>query len=145
MSETPAERPGGTWQGGGPPPGYAAGRPRNGTGVAALVVGIVALVLAVLLVFAPLAALLGLIALILGIVGLSQVSRGVADNRGQAVTGLVTGAIALVIGIVLTVTAGTFFATHANDFRRLGDCMSKATNDQARRACAQEFSDRMDR
>jgi energy-converting hydrogenase Eha subunit H len=106
---------------------------------------VVALVLAVLVLFAPLAAILGLVAVILGAVGLGRAGSGVADNRGQAVAGLVTGALALVLGVVLTVSIGTFFATHANDFRRFGDCLNSADSRAARQDCARELVDRLDR
>jgi membrane-bound ClpP family serine protease len=109
-------------------------------GTTALVLGIVALVLAVLILFAPLGGLIGLLAVIFGIVGLLRVGQGVASNRGQAVAGLVTGAVALLIGILLTVSIGTFFATHVNEFRRFGRCIDNATSDQARRACADQLS-----
>ena len=132
----------------GPPP--QAGPPvaparRNGVGVAALVFGVVGLVLAVLLLFAPLGALLGLIAVILGIVGLMRVNQRRADNRGQAVAGLLTGALALLLGLVITVSVGSFVATHATDFNRLGHCMRNATTDQARQTCARDFADSLDR
>jgi hypothetical protein len=143
MSDTPADRPAGDWQGGGPARGYPARRPRNRVGVAALVVGVVALVLAVLLLFAPLAALLGLIAVILGIVGLGRANRGVADNRGQSIAGLLTGAVALIVGIALTISVGTFFSTHANDFREVSRCLDRAGTDQARATCVRQFGDRL--
>src|SRR5215216_7627738 len=85
-------------------------------GTAALVVGVVALVLVVLILFAPLGALLGLVALVLGIVGLVRANRGQADNRGQALAGLVTGALALVVGLFFAASIGAFFATNVNDF-----------------------------
>jgi hypothetical protein len=128
--------------GGYPPPGgyrQAAGR-RNGIGVAALVIGVVALVLVLLLLFSPLGALLGLVAVVLGIVGLVRANRGEADNRGQAVTGLVTGGLALLLGIFFTISVGTWFATHTNDFRRFGDCMDNATGEAAREQCARQLS-----
>jgi membrane-bound ClpP family serine protease len=109
-------------------------------GTAALVLGVVALVLAALLLFAPLGGLLGLLAVLFGIVGIVRANRGVADNRGQAVAGLVTGALALLIGIVLTVSIGTFFATHVTDFDRFGRCMDNASSTQARRTCADQLS-----
>ena len=128
--------------GGYPPPGgypQAAGR-RNGMGVAALVIGVVALVLVLLLLFSPLGAFLGLVAVVLGIVGLVRANRGQADNRGQAVTGLVTGGLALLLGIVFTISIGTWFATHVNDFQRFGNCMDNAVGDAAREQCARELS-----
>jgi Na+/H+ antiporter NhaD/arsenite permease-like protein len=114
-------------------------------GTAALVVGVVALVLAVLILFSPLGVLLGAVAVILGIVGIVRVNRGEADNRGQAVAGLVTGGLALVIGLFLAVSIGTFFATNVNDFRQFGRCMDKATSDQARQACGEQLSRDLER
>ena len=128
--------------GGYPPPGgypQAAGR-RNGMGVAALVIGVVALVLVLLLLFSPLGAFLGLVAVVLGIVGLVRANRGQADNRGQAVTGLVTGGLALLLGIVFTISIGTWFSTHVNDFQRFGRCMDNAVGDAAREQCARQLS-----
>jgi uncharacterized membrane protein HdeD (DUF308 family) len=110
-------------------------------GTAALVIGVVALVLAVLILFAPLGALLGLVALILGIVGLVRANRGQADNRGQAVTGLVTGAL----GLLCAASIGAFFATNVNDFRQFGSCLDGARGDQAREACAEQLERNLDR
>jgi hypothetical protein len=76
------------------------------------------------------------VAVILGILGIVRVNRGQADNRGQAVAGLVTGALALVIGLFFAVGIGTFFATNVNHFRQFGRCMDNAGSDQARQACA---------
>lgn len=70
-------------------------KPRNDAGVAALVLGLLGLVLALLVLPAPLGALLGLLAVIFGVVGISRASRGEATNRGQAITGLITGILAL--------------------------------------------------
>ena len=151
MTDTPSDRPqypppaqgptGSHPVGGYPPGGYpaATGR-RNGIGVAALVIGVVALVLVLLLLFSPLGVLLGLIAVVLGILGLVRANRGEADNRGQAVAGLVTGAIALLLGIFFTISIGTWFATHTNDFRRFGNCMDQASGPAAREQCARQLS-----
>jgi hypothetical protein len=149
MSDTPADRPpyqpppGPPYQpppGQGPPTGYPAttGR-RNGMGTTALVIGVVALVLVVLLLFAPLGAFLGLLAVLFGILGLVRVNRGEADNRGQAVTGLITGAIALLLGVFFTISVGTWFATHVNDFNRFGRCMDNASGAAEREACADQL------
>jgi hypothetical protein len=124
-----------------PPPGYGTVvAPRNGTGIAALVLGIVALVLAILIIFFPIAALLGILAIILGAIGMSRAAKGVATNRGQALAGLITGLIALLISIVLFVSVGSFFASNQTSFRRLGTCMTKADNDSQRATCVRKFS-----
>ena len=148
-SEIPGERPSDSSQSR-PPDGAGYGaaptaRPRrNGMGTAALVVGVVALVLVVLILFAPLGALLGLVALVLGIVGLIRANRGQADNRGQAVAGLVTGALALVVGLFFAASIGAF-ATNVNDFRQFGSCLDGARGDQAREACAEQLERNLDR
>jgi uncharacterized membrane protein HdeD (DUF308 family) len=117
---------------------------RNGMGVAALVIGVVALVLALLVLFFPIAALLGIVAIILGLVGMGRASRGEADNRGQAIAGLITGLLALVIAIVFTVSIGTFFVQHQNDFRKFGNCILGADNAPARKACGEELTNQLD-
>jgi membrane-bound ClpP family serine protease len=114
-------------------------------GTAALVLGILALVLVVLIFFSPLGALLGLLAVIFGIVGILRANRGEADNRGQALTGLVTGAVALLVGLLLTIGIGTFFAANVNEFREFGRCMDDARDQQAREACARQLSRDLER
>src|SRR5215212_325332 len=142
-SEIPGDRPSDFSQSR-PPDGAGYGaaptaRPRrNGMGTAALVVVVVIL-------FAPLGAFLGLVALVLGIVGLVRANRGQADNRGQAVAGLVTGALALVVGLFFAASIGAFFATNVNDFRQFGRCLDGARGDQAREACAEQLERNLDR
>ena len=118
--------------------------PRNGVGVAALVVGVLALVLALLILFFPIAALLGLIAVILGFVGIGRASRGEADNRGQAIAGLITGALGLALAVFFTISIGTFFAQHQNDFRQFGNCMLGADNEQQTRDCGRTLTDKLE-
>jgi multisubunit Na+/H+ antiporter MnhB subunit len=118
-------------------------KPRNGAGVAALVLGLLGLVLALLVLPAPLGALLGLLAVIFGIVGISRASRGEATNRGQAVTGLITGILALALGVLLTVRIGSYLQDHATDFNNFARCMNAANTDQERTACADTFLDQM--
>ena len=137
----PGQGPAGSYQAGGHP---AAGGRRNGMGTAALVVGVVALVLVALLLFSPLGAFLGLLAVLFGILGLIRVNRGEADNRGQAVSGLVTGGLALLFGILFTISVGTWFATHVNDFRRFGNCMDNAADATAREQCGRQLSKDLD-
>jgi Domain of unknown function (DUF4190) len=147
QAPAPGQAPGGGYPpgqapgGGYPPAGYpaATGR-RNGMGTTALVLGVVALVLVLLLLFSPLGVLLGLLAVVFGILGLIRANRGEADNRGQAVAGLVTGAVALLLGIFFTLSVGTWFATHVNDFQRFGNCMDNAVGADAREQCARQLS-----
>jgi len=79
-----------------PPPGYGQGpgygalppRPRNGFGVAALVLGVLALVLSWTIIggIVP-----GVLALIFGLLGLARAKRGEATNSGLSVAGAVIG------------------------------------------------------
>jgi hypothetical protein len=153
MTDTPADRPpyppqpdqvppqpGQGPAGGYPPAGYSPARPRrNGMGTTALVLGVVALTLVVLLLFSPLGAFLGLLAVLFGILGVMRANRGEADNRGQAVAGLVTGGIALLVGVFFTISFGTWFATHVNDFNDFGRCMDNAVGAAAREQCADQL------
>ena len=90
-----------------PPPGGGG----NGMATAALVLGILAILFGLLLGWVPLiglafgglAALLGIVAVVLGLIG-----RGRGIGRGQATTGVVTGAVGAVaaIGWVVVWTVG---------------------------------------
>ena len=147
MTDTPADRPpyppppGQGPAGSYPAPGYPAAKSRrNGMGTTALVIGVVALTLVLLLLFSPLGAFLGLLAVLFGILGLMRANRGEADNRGQAVAGLVTGGIALLLGIFFTVSIGTWFSTHVADFNRFGRCMDSATGQAAPEECARQLA-----
>ena len=125
----------------GQPPGqYPAARRRNGMGTAALVLGVVAVVLVLLLLFSPIGAFLGLLAVLFGILGIMRANRGEADNRGQAVAGLVTGAIALLVGLFFTISIGVWFSTHVNDFNRFGQCIDDAVGSAAREECARQLA-----
>lgn len=129
MSDVPADqgRPG--W----PPPSSS---PRNGLGVAALVLGIIALVTS----FFLLGGLIGLVAVILGIVGLVRVRRGQANNSGMAIAGIVTGALAILIAIII----GVFLADNADEIEDLGDCLEDANTERERDDCANRFEDEVD-
>jgi hypothetical protein len=61
------------------------------------------------------------------------------------VAGLVTGALALVVGLFFAASIGAFFATNVNDFRQFGNCLDGARGDQAREACAEQLERNLDR
>jgi len=108
------------------------GQPRNGKGVAALVLGVVALVLT-LLVFPPLGLVLGIAAVVLAQLGRRSVARGEATNRSQATAGLVTGIIAIVIGGLFTAVGVVYF--FSEEGRTLRECLSEADTDAEEDAC----------
>jgi Domain of unknown function (DUF4190) len=83
-----------------PPPGYGYGgypQPQtrsNGLAVASLVCGIIGL-----LIFGV---VLGPLAVVFGAIGLSRANQG-ASGKGMAIAGLVLGAVATILAIVLLV------------------------------------------
>jgi uncharacterized protein DUF4190 len=83
-----------------PSAGYGgpAARPRNGFGVAALVLGVLALLLSWTIIGGV---LLGALALIFGVLGRRRAKRGEATNGGVSVAGIVLGIIGVVIAIAL--------------------------------------------
>ncbi|GAA2558472.1 MULTISPECIES: DUF4190 domain-containing protein [Streptomyces] len=91
------------------PPGYGgapgqapygwtgmAPMPSNGPGVAGLVLGIIS---AVVFCLWPVAILLGLLGVIFGAVGRGKAVRGEATNPGQALAGIICGAVGTALGI----------------------------------------------
>ena len=127
---------------GGPqPPPYGAplpygtphGRPRNGLGLAALVLGLASIV--VLPVVVP-----GVVAIVLGVAGRRRVRRGEADNGGVALWGIITGAVGVVVGSAIIALFVAFAVSSAG--QDLIDCMDNAHNDKAAQdACVQTFVD----
>lgn len=79
--------------------------PSNGMGVSSLVLGIIA---AAGFCFWPVAIALGVLAVIFGAIGRGKASRGEATNAGQALAGIICGAVgsalALILGVVVLVT-----------------------------------------
>lgn len=111
----------------GPQPGWVQG-PRNGLGVASLVLGILSL--PGIFLFGIGGIVLGLIGLILGVLGLGRARRGEANNRGTAIAGAVLSALGLLLGIAVLswlVVVGT----------RYVDCFDLDTypTEESRNAC----------
>lgn len=92
-------------------PGYgwpvAGPMPSNGLGTAGLVLGIIA---AVLFVVWPLAIVLGVLAVIFGLIGGAKARRGEATNPGQALAGVICGAVGLVLAVGVFVLIIVFAA-----------------------------------
>ncbi|MFJ4695684.1 DUF4190 domain-containing protein [Streptomyces sp. NPDC088766] len=74
--------------------------PSNGMGITAMVLGIVA---AVGFCLWPVAIIVGVLALIFGLIGRSKANRGEATNPGQALAGIICGAVGLALGVGLAV------------------------------------------
>ncbi|WP_223188886.1 DUF4190 domain-containing protein [Streptomyces sp. TRM68416] len=81
------------WPGAQPPPS-------NGMGTAALVLGIIS---AAVFCLWPVAILLGVLALVFGLIGRGKAQRHEATNPGQALAGVICGAVGIVLGLVMMV------------------------------------------
>lgn len=133
--------PPGPYPGGYPPPPMSYGdytippAPRNGLGVAALVIAIVGLVSSFSVVGGI---LLGLVAVVLGFLGRNRVKRGEANNGGIALAGIVLGVISMIAGLVfIAVWVGLFKQAGFGDYF---DCLQEAGQDRAKvQLCSDEF------
>ena len=113
------------------------GKPSNGMGTAALVLGIIALVLSVL--FFPLGILLGIVAAVLGYLGRKKAARREATNRGQATAGLVCGLVAVLVGGLIAAFVGNFIAENSDEITDLSECLEGAGTEDEQVACREEF------
>jgi hypothetical protein len=109
-------------------------------GTAAMVCGIVGLLLALSVILSFIGGPLGIVAVVLGIIGVRRVSRGEATNRGMAIAGIVTGAIA----IAIAAAAIALILSNADEIEDLGDCLEDADTEQERDDCANRFEDEVD-
>ncbi|MGX9791522.1 DUF4190 domain-containing protein [Mycobacterium sp. MMS18-G62] len=114
--------------------------PRNGLGIAALVIAIIALVFC-WSVFGGV--ILGLCAVIIGFVARGRVKRGEATNGGVAIAGIVLGFLAIIVSLIFVpIWIGVFDQVGGTDYV---DCLSKAGSDeQAIQQCADQFRDRVE-
>ena len=74
---------------------------RNGTGLAAGIIGVLAVCFGLL--FAPLGLVVGVVAVVLGLRARNLVQRGEATNAAAGLAGIVLGAIGTGIALVLLV------------------------------------------
>jgi hypothetical protein len=79
---------------------YAAGQPSNGIGIAGGVCGIVAVVLCWIPFVDYVSVILGALAIIFGALGLRQANTHGGAGKGMAITGIVTGIVAVVISLL---------------------------------------------
>lgn len=150
LGPPPGPPPPGVYPGGYPPPpmpygdygypGMPAAAPRNGLGVAALILAIIALLGSCSVVGGV---ALGIAAVILGFLGRGRVARGEADNGGVAMTGIILGALAVVVSLA-------FIAMYVGIYNRYGgqellSCIQAAGNDSDRaQQCMDEFQQRIE-
>jgi hypothetical protein len=74
----------------------------NGAAIAALVTGLLAVTFALLFFTIPAAFVFGIVAIIFGAVGLGKANRLGGLHKGLAITGLVSGVLALIIAALAT-------------------------------------------
>jgi hypothetical protein len=114
--------------------------PRNGAGVAALTIGAAALVLVATVLLFPIGGVLGIIAMLLGAVGIGRVARWRAFNRGQALAGLLLGAVSVLLAGVLAARLDGPLSERAGDLARLDRCLFTAGSGRAAAGCAAKFA-----
>ncbi|MTE19368.1 DUF4190 domain-containing protein [Streptomyces sp. TRM43335] len=112
--------------------------PRDGMGIAALVLGLIALTLfwTVLV-----GVVLGVLAVVFGLVGHRRAARGEATNGWMALAGAVTGLVGLALSATLIAATLAFLNSDAfDDFRA---CMRDAPGSTERGQCVEELGDRL--
>ena len=133
----------GPYQGGYPPPPMPYGdyyqpapaAPKNGLGIAALVVAVIALLGS----FSIIGGILGgVVAVILGVIGRSRAKSGEANNGGVALAGIILGAIAIIVSLV-------FIPIYVGLFKDVGgggylECLQQAGQD---RSAVEQCSDEL--
>ncbi len=114
----------------GPPPA-----PKNGLGVAALVVAIIALIGSFSVVGGI---LLGIVAVILGFIARGRAKSGEATNGGVALAGIILGVVSIIAGLAfIAIWVGLFKEVGATDYF---DCLQQAGQDRsAVQQCSDEF------
>ncbi|HYZ67210.1 MAG TPA: DUF4190 domain-containing protein [Mycobacterium sp.] len=148
MSKPPPPPQYGPYPGSYPPPppqpyaGYSPGpiAPRNGLGIAALVVAIIGLVFCWTVIGGV---ILGFAAVIIGFVARGRVKRGQATNGGVAIAGIVLGFLAIIVSVIfIPIWYSVFKDVGGTDYF---DCVSKAGQDaQAIQQCVNQFRDRVE-
>lgn len=123
-----------------PPSSSEVVKPRNGMGVAALVLGVSSLVAAVSFVLFPLGLIAGLVGLILGIIALVRKDAKGSTNPGQAIAGIVCSALALVLAVNITVHVGTWIARNTSTFTTFDKCITQAGDRIAVSNCIATFA-----
>ena len=113
----------------GPPPA-----PKNGLGVAALVVAIIALIGSFSVVGGI---LLGIVAVILGFIARGRAKSGEATNGGVALAGIILGVVSIIAGLAfIAIWVGLFKEVGATDYF---DCLQQAGQDRSEvQQCSEE-------
>jgi hypothetical protein len=113
------------------PPGYAPVSPKNGLGIAALVLGIIGALSGLIPLLFWLAGVLGILALVFGLVGRGRAKRGEATNGKMATWGFVLGIVSMVLAVIGIIIIATAVKHLGNDL----DCLGKAQTQAQIDAC----------
>ncbi|MGU3436164.1 DUF4190 domain-containing protein [Actinomycetes bacterium M1A6_2h] len=119
-------------------PGYGQPpvSPKNGFGLAALILGILSILAFWSFGFGI---VLGLLAILFGFLGRSRVKKRVATNGGVALTGIVLGIIGVIAGIAFLWIV--VWAADKVGFTDYASCISDAgSNEQAIASCNDQFT-----
>jgi len=125
-------------QGYGAPPSYAtASGMQNGMGIAALVIGLLSIPLGLVIV----GGVFGALAVGLGIAGRSRVKKGLADNGGVALAGILTGVLGMLIALAIVgiIVAGGIAIWHSHTVEDLRHCLSTTQTAAQKAACQQKY------
>lgn len=122
---------------GAPPPGSGA-VPRNGLGIAALVLGLLALFSSWTVVGGI---LFGLLAIVLGVIGRGRAKRGEANNGGLALAGIILGALGLLISIGLIALGASLL--NSDSVQNLQECLEQATTDAEVQQCQTDLQENL--
>jgi catechol 2,3-dioxygenase-like lactoylglutathione lyase family enzyme len=109
--------------------------PRNGLGVASLVLAVVASAC----VWSALGGVIpGVVAVVIGFLGWRRVKRAEANNGGVAIAGIVLGSIAVIVGLAfIAIWVALWKDVGGGDYV---DCMQKSGADRAsQQRCAERF------
>jgi hypothetical protein len=110
--------------------------PRNGLGIAALVLGILALLTGLFLIGGA----FGIAAIVLGVLGRGRAKRGEATNGGMALAGIILGVLSLLLTVLVLVGVASLFGSE--QFGNLTECLESAGNDPAaQQQCSEQFEE----
>ena len=114
--------------------------PKNGLGIAALVIAILGLVFCWTVIGGV---VLGVVAVIIGIPGRGRAKRGQATNGGVAIAGVLLGVLAVILSLVfIPIWMGVFSEVGGTDYL---DCVASAGSDpRAVEGCADRLRERME-
>jgi hypothetical protein len=127
--------------GNGPGYGTPTVQPRNGFGIAALVLGLLALVLCWTIVGGI---IFGILAVIFGLLGRARAKRGEATNGGVSLGGIVLGVIGLLLTIGLVALGVSLLNSPAG--QNYQQCLQQSGGDPAKmQQCFSEFGNQVGR